>query len=244
MAFLATPTHRINSIDTLASQVFEVSTQISSYLSRNNHAHPNFGPTSPTVPDTYVYENLRNQLNDAAHDLIRLVNGPKNILRSLTFSHTDLAAAQVALRFKFFYHVPDNNIGLTPADLARVTNIDEDRISRILKMLATHRIFEEVDGKFRHTATSAFLKTSVFASMAEASLDHFFKATSEMDNWIEGSPYYMGLQNSAFSKRFGTTFYEHNEAEPKKAERFSKAMIGWSLSKCSCYGSDLLLSRT
>lgn len=38
--------------------------------------------------------------------------------------------------------------------------MDEDRITRVLRLLATHRIFEAVDGetgRFRHTANSALL---------------------------------------------------------------------------------------
>jgi hypothetical protein len=156
--------------------------------------------------------------------------GPKNTFRTLTFSHTDLAATQVALRRKFFHCVPDNNIGLSAPEIAKAASMDVDRATRVLKMLATHRIFEEVNGKFRHTAASAFLKTSVFAAMAEASLDDYFKATSEMNNWIEGSPYDMGMENSAFVKRFGSSFYGHIDVDPEKAERFSIAMRAWSLS--------------
>jgi hypothetical protein len=215
----------------LADRVSKLSTQINAYLDNNNHAHPDFTPASPILPETYAYEALRNQLSDAAHDLLRLANGPKNTFRTLTFSHTDLAATQVALRRKFFHCVPDNNIGLSAPEIAKAASMDVDRATRVLKMLATHRIFEEVNGKFRHTAASAFLKTSVFAAMAEASLDDFFKATSEMDNWIEGSPYDMGMENSAFVKRFGSSFYGHIDVDPEKAERFSIAMRAWSLSE-------------
>ncbi|KAH8712112.1 S-adenosyl-L-methionine-dependent methyltransferase [Phaeosphaeriaceae sp. PMI808] len=231
MAFFASPIRRSAlSIPSLANQVSKISSQITTYLNQKG-CHPDFTPKSPNLPETYEYEALRNQLSDAANDLLRLVNGPKNTFRTLTFSHTDLAAVQVALRRKFFQHVPDNNVGLTAADVAEAASIDVDRTTRILKMLATHRIFEEdgATGKFRHTSASAFLKKSGFTPMAEAALDDFFKATSEMDAWIEQSPNDMGLENSAFSKRFGTTFYGHCDAHPMVAERFSRAMTGWSL---------------
>lgn len=214
MAFLLTPIRRNTaSIASLADRVFKVSSQINTYLDENNHAQPNFTSQSPTLPETYDYQYLRNQLSDAALDLVRLANGPKNTFRTWTFSHTDLAAAQVALRRKFFQSVPEDGVGLPASDIANAAFMDVDRTTRILKMLVTHRIFEEVDGKFRHTAASAFLKTSVFASMAEASLDDFDKATSEMDNWIDASPYKMGEDNSAFSQRFGVSFYSKIEAD-------------------------------
>jgi hypothetical protein len=229
MAFLASPIHRSTaSIATLANRVSKISTQINGYLTDNNHAHPDFTPQSPTVPETFQYQTLRNQLSDAALDLLRLVNGPKNTFRTLTFSHTDLAATQVALRRKFFHHIPNNAIGLSASALATATSMDVDRTSRILKMLATHRIFEEVDGKFRHTAASAFLKTSVFASMAEASLDDFFKATSEMDASIDAAPC---ERRNAFVTRFAETFYAYVERDAGRARRFSEAMRSWSESE-------------
>jgi hypothetical protein len=67
--------------------------------------------------------------------------------------------------------------------------------------------------------------------MAEASLDDVMKASSEMDNWIEESPYEMGLENSPFFKRFNETFYGYYEKNPEKGLRFSNAMTAWTLSK-------------
>jgi hypothetical protein len=236
MAFISSPIRRSSaSIVSLADKVSKVSSQINKYLVDNKHAQPDFSPKSPSVPDTYGYQSLRNQLTDAALDLLRLANGPKNTFRTMTFSHTDLAAVGVALRRKFVDIVPDDNVGLSASEVAKAAVMDEDRATRILKMLATHRIFEEVDGKFRHTAASAFLKTSVYASMAEAALDDFFKAASEMDNWIEKSPYEMSTNNSPFFERFEQSFYANVEDDAYKSRRFSKAMTAWSLSMSSSF---------
>jgi hypothetical protein len=238
MALFASPIRRSNlSITSLADRVLKISIQLHAYLDENSYAHPDFTPKSPVLPDTNEYQVLSSQLSDAALDLLRLANGPKNTFRTMTFSHTDLAAVQVALRRQFFRFIPDDNVGLSASNVAKAATMDVDRTARILKMLTTQRIFEEVDGRFRHTAASAFLKTSVFASMAEASLDDFSKATSNMDNWIEDSPYEMGPENNAFSKRFGSTFYSHLEGNSVKAKRFSEAMRSWSL---GMYGYHLL----
>ena len=132
MAFLSSPVRRSTvSIASLADRVSKVSSQINAYLEKHDYEHPNFNSTSPSLPETYTYESLRNQLSDAALDLLRLTNGPKNIFRTLTFSHTDLAAAQVALRRNFFHHVPDNNIGLTASEIAKAAAMEEDRTTRV-----------------------------------------------------------------------------------------------------------------
>ena len=50
--------------------------------------------------------------------------------------------------------------GASAAEIAEKAGMDEDRTARVLRLLATQRIFEEVDGetgRFRHTANSALM---------------------------------------------------------------------------------------
>ena len=162
------------SIVSLASHISQLSAQISSYFSVSPQPEPNFSASSTSVPETPEYEALRAPLNDAALDLLRLINGPKSTLRSFFFTHYDLAAFQVAIERRFFNHVPlpvdvtgekvENGQkivhGASAAEIAEKAGMDEDRTARALRLLATQRIFEEVDGeegRFRHTANSALL---------------------------------------------------------------------------------------
>ncbi|KAF1828286.1 S-adenosyl-L-methionine-dependent methyltransferase [Decorospora gaudefroyi] len=217
------------SITTLADQTFKLLASIISYLNANGHAQPHFTAASAELPETSEYEALRNQFNDTVLDLHRLVNGPKNILRTQGYSFGDHAAIQIALSRKYFELVPVDVVGLTAAELAKKAGMDEDRTSRILKVLATQRIFEEVHRSFRHTAASNFLRTSLFTGMSDVSYHELFKAASEMNTHIDASPYSTGLENCAFYNKYGTTFYGYLEANPERAAVFSKAMSGWSL---------------
>ena len=160
------------SIGSLALQISQLSTQISDHFTSSSQPEPSFSVCSTSVPEKPEYEALRAQLNDTALDLLRLVNGPRSTLRSLFFTHYDLAALQVALDRKFFHHVPlplavaggkgENEQQIVPdvsaAEIAEKAGMDVDRTMRMLRLLGTHRIFEEVDGatgRFRHTANSA-----------------------------------------------------------------------------------------
>lgn len=218
----------------MAGQVSRVSTQITAYLDKHKHAHPDFTPKSALLPESHDYDRLRNQLTDATMDLLRLTHGLKNIFRTMSFWHTDLAAAQVALSRKFFHHVPDDNVGLSASEIAKAASIDVDRANRFLKMLATHRIFEEVDGKFRHTAFSNFLRTHPFRAMAEEQLDLCFKATSDMDEWIEASPYDSSTKDSPLYRSFKRDFYKYHQDNEETGKRFSEAMRSWATSMYSC----------
>ncbi|KAI8930833.1 hypothetical protein NX059_011854 [Plenodomus lindquistii] len=108
--------------------------------------------------------------------------------------------------------------------------MEEDRTTRILKMVATYRIFEEHNGKFRHTASSEFLRTSGFTAMAEVALDDCFKGAAETNVMFESSPKsVLAKDNSPFHTRFGKTFYGYYDENQEKGLRFSKAMSGWTL---------------
>ena len=148
----------------------------------------------------------------------------------MIYSHTDLAALQMALRSGFFSVVPDDNVGLAIPALATAVDMDVNRTRSVLKMLATHRIFEEHKGELRHTSTSALLRCPDFAALTEASLGEFAKASLEMPEWNQRSPHTQGLTDNAFSQRFGNTFYGHCARFPKDAHRFSQAMRAWGTS--------------
>jgi hypothetical protein len=173
---ISSTTPAMSSITELTAKIADLSAQVTAYLSATSQPEPNFAFSSPTVAETLEYESLRAPLNEAAHDLLRLINGPKRSLRPFFLSHYDLAALQIALDRGFFKHVPlpthvkehtssrnDNGIvgeGISVEELAKKAGMDTDRTARILRLLATHRIFERVDGEsesFKHTAASASL---------------------------------------------------------------------------------------
>jgi hypothetical protein len=153
------PNSDTSAIILLAKQISELSTQISSCFNASTFPEPNFSASSGDVPKTPEYESLRASLNDTALDLLRLVNGPKNTLRTYAFSHYDLAVLQVAVEQGFFTEIPLHGC-IDARMLAQKIKMDEDRTTRLLRFLATRRIFEEVgseSGVFRHTAMSAVM---------------------------------------------------------------------------------------
>jgi hypothetical protein len=218
------------SITSLANRLVDLSESLDLHLRERGHEPPDFSCNSAPLPETPQWETLRDQLNDTAHDLLRLVNGPKNDLRRWTWSIMDLSAMQVALSCKLFERIPNDTVGWTAAEVARAVQVEEGFIQRILKMLATHRIFEEhTGGKFRHTASSSFLRTSIFSAMCDVALDDCFKAASDMNVWIESLSHSAESEVSPFSTRYGTSFYRYYDNNPGKAARFSTAMSAWSL---------------
>ncbi|KAF2848430.1 S-adenosyl-L-methionine-dependent methyltransferase [Plenodomus tracheiphilus IPT5] len=225
-----TPRKNDTNFTSAAIRVSELSASIASYLKAQGVPQPDLSASSSVLPDTPEYRRLRNQLNDAIQDLHLLTNGPLHHFRTLSWSVVDLAAIQIALSFEFQHIVPNDDVGLTATEIANSSGLEADRTIRILKMLATYRIFEEHKGKFRHTANSEFLRTSDFTAMADTALDDCFKSASEMNVMFEASPKsVLSKGNCPFHTRFGKTFYGYYGENQEKGLRFSKAMTGWAL---------------
>lgn len=232
------------SVASLAQNISDITSRISTCLISNNCPPPTFAFGESAPPDLRQYEDLRVSLNEAARDLLALVNGPKNTLRSLIFSHYDLAALQVALDRRLFDYIPlPSDAGQTTspqaasiAQIAAQAGMDEDRTGRILRLLATHRIFEEVandSGSFKHTTYSMLLaQDSDFNAMAAMQMDDMLKAASETSSAIREAPYASGVMSSAFCQRFGVPMYQYYEQHPEKGARFAQAMKSWSQSTC------------
>lgn len=62
-------------------------------------------------------------------------------------------------------------------------------------------MYMQVDGRFRHTANSEFLRTSPYTAMAETTLDDCFKASSETNTWLEKAPRSMSVEDNPFFTR-------------------------------------------
>lgn len=227
-------------IAALARQVSVLSLQLCSYLSSNSFPEPSFAADDGDVPETLEYEALRVPLNDVLLDLLRLVNGPMNTLQELFFSHYDLGALQIALSRNMFKHVPLPSVPgeikcASVAEIAQKAGMDEDRTARVLRVLETRRIFaEDKDGLgyFTHTANSAFLaRNRDIYALADMQMEEMLKIASESSSCIDKSPYHPDPPNSPFNRKFGTYLYQYYEARPEKAERFARAMSGWSQCK-------------
>ena len=138
----------------LVAQIKQHTEEIEKQLQLSGYPEPTFENNFTERPDSPEYVAARASLNDAANDLLMLVNGPKAHFRSLFCYQHDLAAFQIAFDYDFFNKIPLTG-EITIPQLAERINFDEDRLARVLRFLTTHRVFAEKDGAFVHTAHSA-----------------------------------------------------------------------------------------
>ncbi|KAF2008892.1 S-adenosyl-L-methionine-dependent methyltransferase [Aaosphaeria arxii CBS 175.79] len=223
------------SLSSLAESVSSLTKQIESHFRENNHETPNFTTSSSEIPLTKEYERLRVDLNTAALDLLRLINGPKVEFRSFFTKHYEMAAWQVALEFDYFGLVPlEGSISLQ--ELAAKAVMDEDRTMHVMRFLTTQKIFRELEGEneddiiFEHTAASATIaREPLLKDVFLMQADEMFRAASSTADSIKQSPFSITAEGCPFAVRHGDRAYAWYEKHPPEAARFARAMAGVTL---------------
>jgi trans-aconitate methyltransferase len=198
------------------------------YLENEGYSSPDFSASSPSHPNDRSYDTLCTAFTQAAEDTILLAKGPMQWLRHFFCAHHDLGAWQIALRFGFFTTVPLEQ-PMSVSELSAITKMDEDRLGRVMKLLATQRCFHEIrEGVFEHTALSAFVaQNHDIRALIAFQADEMFEAASYMANSVEAAPYVSDIGHSAFALRFGMSPYQYYAANPERGSRFAAAMAGY-----------------
>jgi len=211
----------------LAENIVRQTKSITEYLEANNYAASTFAPGSSEPPGTPEYKALHSSLKTSLEDLQYLVDGPRKYLRYFSVLGYDLAAYQVALEFDLFVLVPvDGEISLE--DLAHKAGLDVDRVSRVVRILITHYLFQERrTGFISHNSSSYILCTDEETRCAFAyTLDEMWKAASATSDCLKASPHESDSTHSPFMTRHGLPIFDYYAKDPRRAGRFAKAMAG------------------
>jgi hypothetical protein len=215
------------SLLSLGAQVSLLASQIHHHLQQTGQAQPDFATDSPEPAVDAEYESIRCSLNDVANDLLMLVNGPKLTYRHKLAAHWDLAAYQMAFDFALFQAIPVSGVA-SVHEIAAAVGLEEDHVARILRFLATERVFYEISpGVFKHTAASALIaRDHILRDTFHMQLDEAFRAASDSGTWLRSLAGQPSSVNSPFHHRFGSSIFEYYQTYPDKGIRFGHAMEG------------------
>ncbi|KAF4448439.1 hypothetical protein F53441_8162 [Fusarium austroafricanum] len=209
----------------LSQSILAATGTIVRHLQDTNQEEPSFDQNSPVIQTNTEIDEIRILLNEAAHDLLRLVNGPVNEYRSFFMTPYTLAAYQVALHFGIFRHVPLGG-KINVFELAPKVGIDQDLCGRVVKHLATQHVFAEVEPDvFSHTASSALVaRNSDVEALLLMQFDEMFKAASEASTFVQNTAFKSSSDDSPFITRHGKPPYLFYAENPGKGVGFAKAM--------------------
>ncbi|KAI0406832.1 S-adenosyl-L-methionine-dependent methyltransferase [Xylaria palmicola] len=218
---------RAASLVTLAERMLEQTKAVTQYFQENDLTAPTFSSSANQHPTTDKYLQLQSRLRESLEDLQWLVEGPRRYLRTFATRGYDIAAIQIALDFDFFALVPpDGEISL--ADLAEKGELDLDRTSRVIRLLITHRFFEERrPGYISHSASSlAMHLDEELRCTVHYSYDEMLKAAAESSVSLRDHPSESDSTHCPFYTRHGLPIFQFYAQHPDKAARFAKAMAG------------------
>ncbi|TGJ83283.1 hypothetical protein E0Z10_g5502 [Xylaria hypoxylon] len=213
----------------IAQDILRDTERLIEYLTLNRLQLPTHNIDSVDRPDTDEYHSFHARLVTNLESLQYLVQGPKTTMRTMLCLGEDLAALQVAFQLDFFSQVPLSG-GISVASLALKVGLDEDRVCRFMRLLATHRIFIEKElGYFSHTPSSIiFQNDEDLKCTGQYILDEMYKAATESASCVQATPHQSDSKNSPFATRHGVPLFQYYEQNPVHAKRFAKAMAGWT----------------
>lgn len=170
--------------------------------------------------DSEASEKLIDALDDTRADLVGPMQWPGTL-----FAPPDYAALQTAFLHDVFQHVPTDGKDIARAsihvkDLFKLVKIPADILLRIMRLLATNKIFLEIDECFfGHTTLSAGMVDEMVSARLGSFFNGIFKASSSLSDAIDAG------KRSAWEVRFGMPMYEYLEKIPKSdRERIAKSM--------------------
>ena len=166
----------------------------------------------------------QDQLGDALDDLRAEIVEPK-VWPAAFFAFPEFAAMQVAYQRDIFRTVPlKTGASVHARDLAALVEMDEDLLLRIMRCLATIKLFVEVDEKvFAHTPLSAAQADEYHALRVNHTFENLYKASSSLGDAIETK------KASAWEARFGLPMREYLEKTSiPDRDRRAKAMFVFS----------------
>ncbi|KAL8725833.1 MAG: hypothetical protein Q9166_007120 [cf. Caloplaca sp. 2 TL-2023] len=207
------------SILRLAESILENTKDVAKYLHASRIALLIFSPTAEELPTTPDFQKLQAHLRTQLEDLRHLIDGPPTFYRHFLMRGYEIAAFQIALDL--------GDIQLE--DLASKAGLDQDRTGRVIRLLITHRFFQESrPGFFSHNSFSiALQRDDEMRSMVHYSLDEMLKASAEASVAIKANPFKADSVHCPFYTRFGVLIFEYYEKYPENSGRFAQAMAGW-----------------
>ncbi|KAJ5714632.1 uncharacterized protein N7483_011813 [Penicillium malachiteum] len=147
-------------LESLASTIYANATELSN-IAKENGINPSLDDPVKSDLSSVAPLAIRNELIQAAKDLIHLAMGPADHVLSLAWSGTDAANLDLLTRFEVPQHVPINSTISFP-ELSKVTGLPEDVLTRGVRYGIANGLFREATpGNIAHSAASAALSNNL-----------------------------------------------------------------------------------
>ncbi|TCD67183.1 hypothetical protein EIP91_000409 [Steccherinum ochraceum] len=222
---------------TLDALVSLISSSVAEYTEQLTNAQlplPDLNSPSPPVTRTGLSEEARLKaarsvkiIEAACAQLVATVADPGNVILTKSTAYEKSACLQVAIDYKIADLLLQKPDGVHVTTLAEATNIEEDKLSRILRLLATTHVFTEVrPNVFANNRLSIELTSSanVGPVVDIVSTGEQLKAAGYLNDYLRDPS-----QGLPFKRLYGQSIMEYF-TDPKNLARrqiWGKGIASW-----------------
>ncbi|TFK39899.1 S-adenosyl-L-methionine-dependent methyltransferase [Crucibulum laeve] len=232
-----------NGLSALVSLISDATKVIEAEYQRDPHGIPSLEDLGPHPFDTAVYSTaMRNAiqvLEGACAQLCATVGRPSHTMLNKAMGFYEPACLHVVLTFKIPDILQTKPSGMHVSDLAKASGVEQGKLCRILRLLASKHCFREVsrDVFANNRLSLQIVSTEPFYNLALDYVGDNYKWTSELaetlgdPNWGHSS----APHHSSFNKytKYPRSFFQYLEGDTPSgreyAGRLNLAMIGWGV---------------
>ncbi|KAL1959371.1 hypothetical protein VTO42DRAFT_2174 [Malbranchea cinnamomea] len=215
------------SLPGLAEQISGQAYLLSHLLKKDSTVGPSLASSAPTEQHTsnaIDIEKVKENIFGLTKKLARLLHGPRSYLHEYVGSNWEHGALYAVLEFNVLENIPlDGEAHVS--QLAAKSGILEDKLLKILRLIACEQIVEETSERmFRHTDISTELvQDKDFKAFIGFQLFETRVASAHLADALRREKEYW-KEMSAFNYSWGAPMYEWHRAHPEKGSRFESAM--------------------
>ncbi|KAF5383328.1 hypothetical protein D9757_008383 [Collybiopsis confluens] len=156
---------------------------------------------------------------------------PGSVLLNKSLEHEEPACLLVATEARIADLLLDKPEGLPSSELAGHTGLEETKLTRVLRLLATRHCFKEVKPNvFANNRLSIqLLSTGAMSSIVGYFTDEGLRASSYLNEFLTTSSGAGDDSDNPFKRSSGLRLYDYFKTDQghQRGKRFTRAMIGW-----------------
>ncbi|CAL1708128.1 unnamed protein product [Somion occarium] len=225
-------------LDNLVSLITSSADQIKQEYRNSRQTIPSLNSTEGHPFDA---EAISQELQDALRtvhgacaQLTAMVAPPQYTLTVLSLGHYFAACLNVAVNAKLADHLQSHPDGLHVSKLATLTKIDENKLARVLRLLATKHCFREVtlDVFANNRLSIGLLSDQPIGTMVGFMTDDNYRAGTALSDTLSDATLTSSLSpnEAAWARAMnyqGSVWDWYKEVDPVKGKRSGQAMVGF-----------------
>ncbi|CAL1713898.1 unnamed protein product [Somion occarium] len=221
-----------SSVDTIKSEYTQLNTSAALDLSLDStEKHP---LDLKAVPQT-LQDALRT-LQGSCAQLGNIVLPPAYTIATMSMSHFTAACLNVAVTTKVADHLlPSGAQGLHVKDLSKLTGIVPNKLSRVLRLLATKGCFKEVEPDVwaNNRLSVTLLKDEPTSALVGLFTDEAYLSGTSLASTLT-DPHYgpsLNLNEASWNRAMnfkGTLWDFYKDVDPARGKRLAEAQVGFS----------------